>query len=97
MTDWQLTATTIYCDAVDDEVTFIVQRDWSSRCVHSEKYYRPDRDTARRLAARQQALGRMLACEGSECHRLTSYIEKLQVEEKASKTDAAGSVRESAD
>jgi hypothetical protein len=29
--DWQITATTIYCDAVDDDVTIIVYKDWSTK------------------------------------------------------------------
>jgi hypothetical protein len=31
--DWQLTATAIYCDAVDDDVTIIVYKDWSTKCT----------------------------------------------------------------
>ena len=45
MVDWQITATTIYCDDVDDEVTVIVQRDGSARCVGFSKYDKPDKDT----------------------------------------------------
>jgi hypothetical protein len=33
MTDWQLTATTIYCNAVQDEVTIFVHRDGSLGCT----------------------------------------------------------------
>ena len=38
MVDWQITATTIYCDAVDDEVTILVNKDWSTRCTGMRKY-----------------------------------------------------------
>jgi hypothetical protein len=36
MVDWQITAATIYCDDVDDEVTVIVNRDGSVRCVRKQ-------------------------------------------------------------
>jgi hypothetical protein len=31
--DWQVAATTIHCDAVDDDVTIIVHRDCTTRCT----------------------------------------------------------------
>ncbi|MCJ7791782.1 MAG: hypothetical protein MUP49_05195 [Dehalococcoidia bacterium] len=36
--DWQVTATTIYCDAVDDDVTILVYKDWSTKCTGYKKY-----------------------------------------------------------
>ena len=33
MVDWQVTATTIYCDAVDDDVTLLVYKDGSAKCT----------------------------------------------------------------
>lgn len=33
MTDWQITAKTIYCDSVQEEVTIIVKKDWSVQCT----------------------------------------------------------------
>jgi hypothetical protein len=38
MVNWQVTATTVFCDAVDDEVTIIVYKDWSVKCTGHEKY-----------------------------------------------------------
>ena len=38
MTDWEITATTVYCDAVDDEVTLIVYRDGTIKCTGHQKY-----------------------------------------------------------
>ena len=31
--EWQITATTIHCDFVDDFVTIMVNKDWSTRCA----------------------------------------------------------------
>ena len=33
MLDWRVTATTIYCDAVDANVTIMVYKDRSTKCV----------------------------------------------------------------
>ncbi len=33
MVNWQITATTIYCEAVSDEVTIMVHKDWSVTCT----------------------------------------------------------------
>jgi hypothetical protein len=36
--DWRVTATTIYCAAVADEVTMMVYRDFTTRCTGLAKY-----------------------------------------------------------
>lgn len=33
MVNWQITAKTIYCDIVRDEVTIMVKKDWSVQCT----------------------------------------------------------------
>jgi hypothetical protein len=38
MVDWEITATTIYCKAVDDEVTLLVSADGTCRCTGRQKY-----------------------------------------------------------
>jgi len=86
MVNWQVTATTIYCDAVDDEVTIMVYKDWSVRCTGFDRYFKPDREAARALERRGRGLKRSLACEGLGCHRVTGYREKLRLEETSSRT-----------
>ena len=44
MVNWQITATTIYCDAVDDEVTLLVYTDRSVRCTGYKKYGEPSQE-----------------------------------------------------
>lgn len=85
MAEWQVTATTIYCDAVDEHVTIMVNNDWSTRCVgHSTKYGQTMRkETARSLKKRSKALGRELGCQGPECSRILKYRDKLQAEQQA--------------
>jgi len=38
MIDWQVTAVTVHCDAVKEEVTIIVKNDWSIKCTGFEKH-----------------------------------------------------------
>jgi hypothetical protein len=80
-TDWQVTATTIYCDAVDDEVTVLVYKDWSTRCTGYIKYRESAKAAANQLRKKAKRLGRPLECEGLECRRVTQYKEKLAREE----------------
>jgi hypothetical protein len=83
VTDWQVTATTIYCDAVDDDVTIMVYKDGSTRCTGYKKYVEnPDKETAQMLKKKAKRLGRNLKCEGPQDYRITSYRDKLTEEEK---------------
>ena len=81
MTDWQVTATTIYCDAVDDEVTLLVYKDWSVKCTGYKKYGESSKDTISLLKKKNRQLKRQLACVGPECYRVIQYKEKLLAEE----------------
>jgi hypothetical protein len=83
MADWQITATTIYCDAVDDEVTIMVYGDWSVACTGYNRYYHPTRETARVMESKSRKLNRKVVCEGLDCHRVTDYTAKLRAEEPA--------------
>ena len=89
MVDWQVTATTIYCDAVDDDVTVMVYQDWSTRCVGYHKKYGDSvisKETAKILKNKSKKLGRQLRCEGPECHRVIAYRDKLRAEETATES-----------
>ena len=66
MVDWQVTATTIYCDAVADEVTVLVYRDGQATCTGYAKYG----DAAPEAKNKNR-------CSGFECHRVSQYREKL--------------------
>ena len=77
MVDWVLTATTIYCDAVEDEVTLIADKDGTMKCTGYNKYSSPDKVTAKSLQSRGKQLKKQLKCEGLECSRVTGYRDKL--------------------
>ena len=84
MVDWQVTATTIYCDAVDDDVTILVYKDGSAKCTGYAKYIESvTKETANKLKQKGKKLGRELKCEGPLDHRVTDYRDKLFAEEEA--------------
>lgn len=63
-TDWRVTATTIYCTAVDDEVTLLVHCDFTTKCTGFAKYG-------------SSAAGDRSGCRGIDCPSLTEYRDKL--------------------
>ena len=85
MVNWQVIATTIYCDAVDDDVTFLVYKDGSAKCVAYKQKYGESikKETAKMLNKKGKKLGRELKCEGPECHRLIAFKDKCFAEEEA--------------
>ena len=87
MVNWQVTATTIYCDAVNDDVTIMVYKDRSTRCVGYKKYIESTtKKTAKELKKRAKKLGRELRCEGPECSRVIAYRDGVFAEEAAAKS-----------
>jgi hypothetical protein len=62
MVDWEITATTIYCESVRDEVTLLVSGDGSCRCTGRDKHARS---------------GAASACPPAECDILVRYREEL--------------------
>ena len=81
MVNWQVTATTIYCDAVDDEVTLLVHKDWSVKCTGYRKYGAPSKEILNLLKRKSKQLKRRLECTGRECRQVIQYREKLLAEE----------------
>jgi len=87
MVDWQVTATTIYCDAVDDDVTIMVYKDWSVKCTGYKKYKENiTKEAAKTLEGKSKKLGRHLECEGPLDYRVTDYRDKLSAEEAVTKS-----------
>ncbi len=82
MPGWQVTAKTIYCEAVEDEVTVLVYQNGSTRCTGYGKYTEPNDVTRKILMAKNKNLKRSLKCEGEQCPRVTQYKEQILAEEK---------------
>ena len=87
MVDWQKTTVTLRCPAVADEVTIIVNSDWSVKCTGHDKYS-GRRDGSLELVKRSLKLRRTLECKGLECPTITAYVERLRGEETP--TEPAG-------
>ena len=77
MSDWLITATTVYCDAVEDEVTLIAEKDGTIKCTGYNKYFSPNKDTTKSIKRKSMQLKKKLECEGLVCHRVTDYQGKV--------------------
>ncbi len=79
MVDWQVTATTVYCDAVDEDVTLMVYKDGSTKCAGYKKY--GESGGSKPAKKKNRNSGRKLECQGLECSRATQYRDKLFAED----------------
>ncbi|PPD58838.1 hypothetical protein [Dehalogenimonas etheniformans] len=79
--DWQVTATTIKCDAVSDEVTIMVYPDGTAKCASYTKFGATDKKTLAKLETRAKKLRINSKCEGPQCRRITDYRDKIMAEE----------------
>jgi hypothetical protein len=77
LTEWEVTAATVYCTAVDDEVTLLIYRDGQVNCTGQQLYQNPDRGNARRLVERSGRAGRKLACSGTGCVTIRDYLAEI--------------------
>lgn len=80
MTDWQITLVTIFCEAVQDEVTISVRNDWSFKCTGYPKSSKTDGAGASANSTTGKA-SQQQRCEVLECSRVIQYREKLRAEE----------------
>lgn len=81
MVNWQVTATTIHCDAVDDEVTVMVYKDRTVKCTGYKRYCQPSRETSQLVKEKAGQLRREPKCLGLECPKAAQYRDKLFAEE----------------
>ena len=81
MVNWQVTAITVYCHSVEDEVTLIVKKDWSTTCTGYAKYSKPDNEVDSLQKAKSNKINKHLECIGPECELVIQYKNKLLAEE----------------
>ncbi len=79
MVTWKVTAGTINCPAVADEVTVIVKSDWSVSCSGFDKL-KTSRRAQLQMVERSLDLKRTLDCKGIQCKQITDYLDKLRAE-----------------
>ena len=77
MVDWEVTAKTILCDDVDDEVTIIVNKDGKATCTGIQKYLKPNKESAKELKNKSREKGKSLACKGESCAKVPRYRDEL--------------------
>jgi hypothetical protein len=77
MIDWEVTATTIFCDDVDDEVTIMVNKDGTVKCSGRYKYEKPGAVTKKALKIKGKNSSKKLACRGSACAAVEQYRDKM--------------------
>ena len=77
--DWKITAATINCPAVADEVTVIVKNDWSVSCSGFDKL-KTSRRAQLQMVERSLDLKCTLDCKGMQCRQITDYLDKLRAE-----------------
>ena len=80
MIDWQITAKTIFCEAVDDEVTVLVQKSGAVHCTGFRKYDQPNDITRTLVKEKTRKLKRPIRCEGESCSRVTGYKNQIMAE-----------------
>jgi hypothetical protein len=68
--DWEITATTVYCDALGDEVTLMVYADGACKCTGSRK------NTASGKKKRATDMTSR-ACAEADCLTLSRYRDSL--------------------
>ena len=77
---WQITATTVHCDLVDDFVTVMVNKDWSTKCAWYNRYKQKALEDRKQKFDKKIML-KMGECAGPECSYVTGYRDKLIKEE----------------
>lgn len=89
---WQVTAITVYCDAVDDEITLLLYKDGAVTCSGYKKYAESNNETANLLKKKSKQLKRQLKCERQECGRVIQYKDKVLAKEakKGAQSEATG-------
>ncbi len=78
--EWQITATTVHCDFVDDFVTIMVSKDWTTKCVWYMRHKQRSIEDRKQKFDRNMRL-KMERCQGPECSYVTDYRAKLIKEE----------------
>ena len=81
MVNWQVTATTIYCDAIDDEATILVYRDFSVKCTGYDRYGTPEPEKPDMQRNKSEQSLKSLNCEGPVCWRVSQYRDRIMSEE----------------
>ena len=77
---WQITASTIRCNLVDDFVTIMVNKEWSAKCAWYNRHKKKAIEGKKQKFDGEMRL-KIEKCQGPECSYVTGYRDKLIKEE----------------
>jgi hypothetical protein len=77
MPDWKLTATTVFCEEINDEVTIMVYKDGKTRCTGYDAF------SKNALKSSGGKAKNTVGCSGPVCSRVAAYKDKLFYEESS--------------
>jgi hypothetical protein len=80
MVDWDVTATTILCESVNDEVTIIVNGDGTAKCSGLQKYDLSNKEIKKALKQKSKTAGKELKCVGADCAVVKQHRDKIMGE-----------------
>ena len=80
---WQITATTIHCDYVEDDVTIMVDKDWTTRCAWYRRYKQRTLEDGKKFDKTIKV--KTARCLGPECPLVIKYRDKLIQDEFGAK------------
>ena len=82
--NWQVTATTINCDMVNDYVTTIVYKDWACKCTWWARYKKVAGEDPKHKFSKE-IKEKIDKCQWPDCKYVIGYRDKLIGEETAAK------------
>lgn len=79
--NWQVTATTIECEMVNEYVTILVNKDWSAKCTWCVKNKQVAASDPKHKFSKEikDKIGK---CQGPDCKHVIEYRDKLIKEEE---------------
>lgn len=82
--NWQVTATTISCEMVNEYVTIMVYKDWACKCTWWSRYKKVADDDPKHKFSKEikEKIGK---CQGPDCKYVIEYRDKLIKEEASAK------------
>jgi hypothetical protein len=75
--DWQITACTIICDMVADDVTLLVRNDGTYNCTGHQRYGGDTAQSLQNIHDHHRETGRTVSCAGESCKIMIDYVNHI--------------------
>jgi hypothetical protein len=79
---WQTYVTTIKCDFIDDHVSLMVKKDWTSHCTWYREHKEPVPEGKKKIKQNKKTREQIELCQGPFCSYVIGYRDKLIKEEQ---------------